>query len=54
MKIRDLFEKWNLTALKVKIPILEMDWTPGDADKDAAWEIDHFDHVAHDFKATTD
>ena len=39
MKSRDLFEKWNLTALKVKTPILEMDWTPGDSDKDAAWDL---------------
>ena len=39
MKIRDLFEKWNLTALKVKTPILEMEWTPGDTDKDAAWDL---------------
>ena len=39
MKIRDLFEKWNLTVLKVKTPILEMDWTPGDTDKDAAWDL---------------
>jgi len=39
MKIRDLFEKWNLTGLKVKTPVLELDWTPGDADKDAAWDL---------------
>ena len=39
MKIRDLFERWNLTGLKVKTPILEMDWKPGDTDKDAAWDL---------------
>lgn len=39
MKIRDLFEKWNLVGLRVKTPILEMDWVPGDADKDAAWHL---------------
>ena len=39
MKMRDLFEKWNLTGLKVKTPILELDWTPGDPDKDAAWDL---------------
>lgn len=39
MKLRDLFEKWNLTGLKIKVPILEMDWAPRDVDKDAAWDL---------------
>ncbi len=26
MRMKDLFEKWGLTGLKVKTPILEMDW----------------------------
>ncbi|MEM1178348.1 MAG: hypothetical protein AAGM22_08395 [Acidobacteriota bacterium] len=39
MKIGDLLEKWNLTALRVKTPILELDWSPGDVDKDAAWDL---------------
>lgn len=39
MKLRELFEKWNLTGLKVKTRILEMDWAPGDVDKDAAWDL---------------
>ena len=39
MNVRDLFEKWKLTNLKVKTPILEMEWTPGDADKNAAWDL---------------
>lgn len=39
MKIRDLFEKWNLTGLKVKAPVLEMEWRPSDPDKDAAWDL---------------
>lgn len=39
MRIGDLFEKWNLTGLKVKTPILEMDWAPSDVDKDAAWDL---------------
>lgn len=29
MQLGDLFEKWGLTGLKVKTPILEMDWVPG-------------------------
>lgn len=36
MRIKDLFEKWGLTGLKVKTPILEMDWEPSDPDKNAA------------------
>ncbi len=39
MKIRELFEKWNLTGLQVKTPILEMEWHPSDPDKDAAWDL---------------
>jgi hypothetical protein len=39
MKIKDLFEKWNLTGLQVKLPILEMEWKPSDPDKDAAWDL---------------
>lgn len=39
MKMKDLFEKWGLTGLKVKTPILEMDWEPNDPDKNAAWDL---------------
>ena len=39
MKINDLFEKWNLTGVKVKLPIGEMEWKPCDTDKDAAWDL---------------
>lgn len=39
MKIKDLFEKWNLTGLKVKTPILDMEWKPSDPDRDAAWDL---------------
>lgn len=39
MKIRDLFEEWKLTGLKVKTPILDMDWKPSDPDKAAAWDL---------------
>lgn len=39
MKIKDLFEKWNLTGLKIKAGFFEMEWEPKDADKDAAWEL---------------
>lgn len=39
MRIKDLFEKWGLVGLKVKLPILEMDWEPSDPDKNAAWDL---------------
>ena len=39
MKIKDLFEKWNLTEIQVKLPILKMEWKPCDTDKDAAWDL---------------
>lgn len=39
MKIRDLFEKWNLTGLQVKTPVMDMEWRPSDPDKDAAWDL---------------
>ena len=39
MKIKDLFEKWNLTGLQVKLPFWEMEWKPSDPDKDAAWDL---------------
>ncbi len=33
MKIKDLFENWNLTGLKIKASFLEMEWKPSDPDK---------------------
>lgn len=39
MKIKDLFEKWNLKGLTLKLPIAEAEWEPGDPDKDAAWDL---------------
>ena len=39
MRIKDLFEKWGLVGLKVKTPILEMEWQPSDHDKNAAWDL---------------
>ena len=39
MKLKDLFENWNIKGLKVKILILDLEWSPEDADKDAAWDM---------------
>ncbi len=39
MQLKKLLEKWDLTALKIKAPFLEMEWEPQDEDKNAAWEL---------------
>lgn len=39
MKLKKWFENWNITGLKIKTPILEMDWKPKDLDKNAAWDM---------------
>lgn len=39
MQLKDLLEKWDLTALKIKAPFLEADWEPRDQDKAAAWDL---------------
>ncbi len=39
MKIQKLFENWDMKSLKIKLPILEMDWAPQEADKNAAWDM---------------
>lgn len=39
MKIQELFERWNLTGLKIKTPVMDLEWNPSDPDKDAAWDL---------------
>lgn len=39
MQLKKWLEQWDLTSLKIKTPFLEMDWTPRDEDKAAAWEL---------------
>ena len=39
MKWRDWLEQWNMTGLKIQAPFMEMEWSPQDADKKAAWEL---------------
>lgn len=39
MKLKDLFEKWGLAKLKVKMGILDLEWAPNDPDKNGAWEL---------------
>lgn len=39
MKLQNIFEKWNLTGINVKTPIMQMEWHPSEPDKDAAWDL---------------
>lgn len=39
MKIKDLFEEWKLTGLRINAPFMEMEWRPSDPDKAAAWDL---------------
>ena len=39
MNIKGLFEKWHLDSLKVNAKFLELEFKPGDKDKDAAWAL---------------
>lgn len=39
MKIKDLFEKWHITGLKLKAGFVEMDWQPDSVAQQAAWEL---------------
>jgi len=39
MKWEKWLENWDMASLKIKAPFLEMDWSPAEADRDAAWEL---------------
>ena len=39
MKLRELFDHWSLTKLKVHAGFLDMEFEPNDQDKDAAWAM---------------
>ena len=39
MKWSKWLENWDMTSLRITLPFLEMDWSPQDADRDAAWEL---------------
>lgn len=39
MKMRKLFENWDMTGLKLNLGFLETDWEPQVKDSDAAWEL---------------
>ncbi len=39
MKWIEWLKKWKMSHLKIKIPFLEMEFSPKDVDKDAAWDL---------------
>lgn len=39
MKWSKWLEHWDMTSLKIKTPILDMEWKPKDEDKAAAWDM---------------
>ena len=39
MKWKKWLENWDMTSLKIKASFLEMEWSPLDPDKAAAWEL---------------
>lgn len=39
MKWKEWLETWSMSSLKINAGFLEMDWSPKDKDKDAAWDL---------------
>lgn len=39
MKWGKWLENWDMKALKITAPFLEMEWKPAEPDRDAAWEL---------------
>jgi len=39
MKWKKWLENWDMTSLKINVGFLEMDWTPSEPDKKAAWDL---------------
>ena len=39
MNFSNLLEKWGMASLKITPLFLQMEWTPKDADKNAAWAL---------------
>ncbi|MEI6708939.1 MAG: hypothetical protein WCK96_17590 [Methylococcales bacterium] len=39
MKWSQWLANWDMTSLKISAPFMEMEWSPQEADKDAAWEL---------------
>ncbi len=39
VKIKDMFENWGITGLKINIGFMEMEWQPKPEEQQAAWEL---------------
>ena len=39
MNFSNWLKKWGMESLKITPPFLQMEWTPKDADKNAAWAL---------------
>lgn len=39
MKLKEWLDYWSMSSLKINLQFLEMEWSPNDVDKDAAWEM---------------
>jgi len=39
MKLAKLFENWDLKKLSIKTGVLNLEWEPAEADRDAAWDM---------------
>ena len=39
MKWRNWLKQWDINSIKLNLKFLEMDFSPKEADKDAAWEL---------------
>ncbi len=39
MKVKDLFENWGLSSIKLNIKFAELEFNPNTEDEDAAWEM---------------
>ncbi len=39
MKLKKLFENWDMTSIKINLKVFEMEWNPQVADMNASWEM---------------
>ncbi len=39
VKLGQWLENWDMTSLKITAPFMEMEWSPKDEDKAAAWDL---------------
>jgi hypothetical protein len=39
MKIKKLFENWDMTSLELNLGFLKTEWNPQESDREAAWEL---------------